>query len=125
MVPPPGTKPSPTHPLDYWEAWERVFCVASQQFIEITVVHTRCNETVSHFPPLGEMRDFPRFVSRGLGMKTTLFSIVFLLLIAARSGRSPLKVPLAHRVIWSESPALRLQNVHIDPNDGKAVARPI
>ena len=52
-------------------------------------------------------------------MKTTLFSIVFLLLIAARSGASPSQGAPPRIVIWSESPALRLQNVHIDPNDGK------
>lgn len=51
-------------------------------------------------------------------MKTTLFSIVFLLIMAARSGASP--SPGAPRiVISSENPALRLQNVHIDPHDGK------
>jgi hypothetical protein len=53
-------------------------------------------------------------------MKTTLFSIVFLLLIAARSGGSPSQQGAPPRiVISSESPALRLQNVHIDPHDGK------
>jgi hypothetical protein len=51
-------------------------------------------------------------------MKTTLFSIVLILLIAAGSGASPSQ--FAPRiVISSESPALRLQNVHIDPHDGK------
>ena len=64
------------------------------------------------------MRDFPRFVVE-VSMKTTLFSIVFLLLIAARSGASPSQGAPPRIVIWSESPALRLQNVHIDPNDGK------
>ena len=64
------------------------------------------------------MRDFPRFVVQ-VSMKTTLFSIVFLLLIAARSGASPSQGAPPRIVIWSESPALRLQNVHIDPNDGK------
>ena len=52
-------------------------------------------------------------------MKTTLFSIVFLLLIAARYGASPSQGAPPRIVIWSESPALRLQNVHIDPHDGK------
>jgi hypothetical protein len=51
-------------------------------------------------------------------MKTTLFSIVFLLIIAARSGAS-LSQGAPRIVILSESPALRLQNVHIDPHDGK------
>ncbi|HEY5770874.1 MAG TPA: hypothetical protein VIS71_13615 [Terrimicrobium sp.] len=51
-------------------------------------------------------------------MKTTLFSIVFLLIIAARSGASPSQ-GAPRIVISSESPALRLQNVHIDPHDGK------
>jgi len=63
------------------------------------------------------MRDFPRFVV-SLGMKTTLFCIVFLLVIATRSGASPSQG--APRIlVSSESPALRLQNVHIDPHDGK------
>jgi hypothetical protein len=51
-------------------------------------------------------------------MKATLFSIVFLLIIAARSGASPSQS--APRIaVSSESPALRLKNVHIDPHDGK------
>ena len=52
-------------------------------------------------------------------MKTTLFSIVFLLIIAARSGASPSQGAPPRILISSESPALRLQNVHIDPHDGK------
>ena len=52
-------------------------------------------------------------------MKTTLFCIVFLLLIAARFGASPSQGAPPRIVVSSESPALRLQNVHIDPHDGK------
>jgi hypothetical protein len=52
-------------------------------------------------------------------MKTTLFCIVFLLLIAARFGASPSQGAHPRIVVSSESPALRLQNVHIDPHDGK------
>lgn len=51
-------------------------------------------------------------------MKTTLFSIVFLLIIAARAGASP-SPGVPSIVVASESAALRLQNVHIDPHDGK------
>jgi hypothetical protein len=51
-------------------------------------------------------------------MKTTLFSIAFLLIVAARSEASPSQ-GAPRIVISSESPALRLQNVHIDPHDGK------
>ena len=64
------------------------------------------------------MRDFPRFVVE-VSMKTTLFSIVFLLLIAARYGASPSQGAPPRIVVWSESPELPLQNVHIDPHDGK------
>ena len=64
------------------------------------------------------MRDFSRFLV-SLGMKTTLFCTVFLLLIAARSGASPSQGAPPRIVVSSESPALRLQNVHIDPHDGK------
>jgi hypothetical protein len=64
------------------------------------------------------MRDFPRFVV-SLGMKTTLFSIVFILLItAAMAGASPLQ-SAPRIVVSSESPAVQLKNVHIDPHDGK------
>lgn len=63
------------------------------------------------------MRDFPRFVVQ-VSMKTTLFCIVFLLIIAAGSGASP-SPGVPRIVISSESPALHLQNVHIDPHDGK------
>ena len=52
-------------------------------------------------------------------MKTTLFCIVFLLVIATRSGASPSQGAPPRIVVSSESPALRLQNVHIDPHDGK------
>jgi hypothetical protein len=52
-------------------------------------------------------------------MKTTLFCIVFLLVIAARSGASPSQGAPPRIVVSSESPALRLQNVRIDPHDGK------
>ena len=52
-------------------------------------------------------------------MKTTLFCIVFLLLIAARFGASPSQGAPPRIVVSSESPELRLQNVHIDPHDGK------
>jgi hypothetical protein len=52
-------------------------------------------------------------------MKTILFSIAFLLVIAARSGASPSQVAPPRIVVSSESPALRLENVHIDPRDGK------
>ena len=65
------------------------------------------------------MRDFPRFVV-SLGMKTTLFPIVLILLIiAVRSGASPPQGAPPRIVVSSESPALSLQNVHIDPHDGK------
>ena len=64
------------------------------------------------------MRDFSRFLV-SLSMKTTLFCIVFLLLIAARFGASPSQGAPPRIVVSSESPALRRQNVHIDPHDGK------
>jgi hypothetical protein len=64
------------------------------------------------------MRDFSRFLVP-LSMKTILFSIAFLLVIAARSGASPSQGAPPRIVVSSESPALRLQNVHIDPHDGK------
>jgi hypothetical protein len=63
------------------------------------------------------MRDFSRFLV-SLGMKTTLFSIVVLIVIAAKAGASPPQ-SAPRIVVSSESPALRLQNVHIDPHDGK------
>ena len=64
------------------------------------------------------MRDFPRFVV-SLGMKTTLLPIVLILLITAMmaGATSPQSAPRV--VVSSESPALRLKNVHIDPHDGK------
>ena len=64
------------------------------------------------------MRDFPRFVV-SLGMKTTLFPIVLILLIIAAMARASPPQGAPRIVVSSESPALRLQNVHIDPHDGK------
>jgi hypothetical protein len=64
------------------------------------------------------MRDFPRFVV-SLGMKTTLFPIVLILLITAAMARASPPQGAPRIVVSSESPALRLQNVHIDPHDGK------
>ena len=64
------------------------------------------------------MRDFPRFVV-SLGMKTTLFPIVLILLVIAAMARASPPQGAPRIVVSSESPALRLQNVHIDPHDGK------
>jgi hypothetical protein len=64
------------------------------------------------------MRDFPRFVV-SLGMKTILFPIVLILLIIAAMARASPPQGAPRIVVSSESPALRLQNVHIDPHDGK------
>jgi hypothetical protein len=64
------------------------------------------------------MRDFPRFVV-SLGMKTTLFPIVLILLIIAAMARASPPQGAPRIVVSSESPALRLQNAHIDPHDGK------
>src|SRR6476619_1069774 len=64
------------------------------------------------------MRDFPRFVV-SLGIKTTLFPIVLILLVIAAMARASPPQGAPRIVVSSESPALRLQNVHIDPHDGK------
>lgn len=60
------------------------------------------------------MRDFPRFVV-SIGMKTSLFPIVLILLVAAAMAAE--NAP--RLVASSESSALRLKNVYIDPRDGK------
>jgi hypothetical protein len=64
------------------------------------------------------MRDFPRFVV-SLGMKTTLFPVVLILLITAPMARASPPQGAPRIVVSSESPALRLQNVRIDLHDGK------
>ncbi|HEY5743133.1 MAG TPA: hypothetical protein VIS99_11385 [Terrimicrobiaceae bacterium] len=64
------------------------------------------------------MRDFPRFVV-SLGMKTTWFPIVIILLITAAMARTSPPQRAPRIVVSSESPALRLQNVRVDPHDGK------
>ena len=51
-------------------------------------------------------------------MKTTLFPIVLILIIAVMARASPPQgVPRI--VVSSGSPALQLKNLHIDPHDGK------
>ena len=52
-------------------------------------------------------------------MKTTLFPIVLILLVIAAMARASPPQGAPRIVVSSESPALRLQNVHIDPHDGK------
>ena len=52
-------------------------------------------------------------------MKTTLFPIVPIFLITAAIARASPPQGAPRIVVSSESPALRLQNVHIDPHDGK------
>jgi hypothetical protein len=64
------------------------------------------------------MRDFPRFFV-SLGMKTTSFPTVLILLITAATAWASPPQGAPRIVVSSESPALRLQNVHIDPHDLK------